>query len=286
MIHRRVARMVVALLLIALMVAPPGASGQGAGPALADPLPDGVSFQILALADAPASPTHTDGMRLHRIVVGCGQATGEIPGSEQLTWVEYGQVDVYDWASGTRIATLSAGQAFGPTEGSFYLASPVGHSAGIWHFSASGGGTIGAMLPPISFETTDCGSGVTQPMETQPATVTTVFEGSAAAPAGGSTLYAGVVLMSPGSSIGQPYASGEGLTRYVSNGIGVVLPVMGGFGDGSVGMAGIGVPEIAPGQAAALLAGDPVTLQNFGGAPTLALIFGAVPPGSPIASVQ
>jgi hypothetical protein len=225
-------------------------------------------------------------MLLHRIFVGCGQATGEIPGPEQLTWVEYGQVAVYDWASGTLVTTLSAGQAFGPAEGSFYLASPTGRSAGVWHFSLSGAGTIGSALTPISFETTDCGSGVTQPMETQPATVTTVFEGSAAAPAGGSTLYAGVVLMNPGASLGRPYASGGDLTRYVSNGIGVVLPVMGGFGDGSVGMAGIGVPEIAPGQAAALLAGDPVTLENFSAAPTLALIFGAVPPGATIASVQ
>ncbi len=285
MIHRRVVRMVAALFLIALIAAPPGASGQGAGPALADPMPDGVSFQVLATADAPASPAHTDGMRLHRIFVGCGQATGEMQGPEQLTWVEYGQVNVHDWASGSLIATLSAGQAFGPADGSFYLASPAGRSADIWHFSASGAGSIGTSLPPISFETTDCGSGVTQPMETQPATVTTVFEGSATAPAGGSTLYAGVVLMNPGASLGQPYASGEGLTRYVSNGIGIVLPVMGGFGDGSVGMAGIGVPEIAPGQAAALLAGDPVTLENFGVAPTLALIFGALPPGATIASV-
>lgn len=288
--NRRVARLLVGVLMVMLAGAVPiVALGQAAAPVLVDPMPVGVSFQVLATADGTASPMHTDAMLLHRITVGCGQATGEIPGTEQITWVEHGQVDIHDWASGALITTLTAGQALGPIEQAFFLASPAGHSASVWHFSASGAGVVGSTLPPIAFETTDCGSGVTQPMATEAASVETIHQGETfgpSAPAGSYTLYAGVLMVAPGASIGQPYASGAGLTRYRANGTGVVMPVLGGFGDGSVGMAGIVVPEIPAGQVVPLVAGDWVALENFGAAPTIALLVGAVPAGSTIFSVQ
>jgi hypothetical protein len=99
---------------------------------------DGVVFETLATGTGTTFRFHTNALYLHRIAVDCGEVTGRIFGMEQITWVEYGQVEVRDWDTGEVVATLSAGDAFGPTksEVSFFLASPKGRTASVFHFSA------------------------------------------------------------------------------------------------------------------------------------------------------
>jgi hypothetical protein len=97
------------------------------------------------------------------------------------------------------------------------------------------------------------------------------------------TFYVGLLTVEPGASVGQPYAIGAAVVRYLSTGSGVILTTAGGFGDGSVGMAGISAgPELGPGQTAAMYPRGGVALENFGTFTTTALIFGVVPSGGPV----
>jgi len=255
-------------------------------------MPEGVAFETLATGQGQKFRSHTDAMYLHRIAVDCGEATGKIFGMEQITYVEYGQVDLRDWDSGEVIKTLSAGDSFGPTadESSFFLASATGHNASVYHFSAGGAlgsGAIGEELPEMTFETTDCSSGAANTKPAEPAEVTTLFTSDQVVdsmPTGDATLYVGLLTVEPGASIGTPYASEDKRVPYTASGSGVILPLVGGFGDGRVPEPGVVAtgPEVAPGTAVAMHPVGLVALGNFGTIPTTALVFGVVTAGDPI----
>src|SRR5215207_10126586 len=150
-------------------------------------------------------------MYLHRIAVACGEVTGKIFGMEQIAWVEYGQVDVRDWESGDVIATLSAGDAFGPTKDE------------TWFFLAGGAGQLGEELPALTDEATGCASGAASQVPAELAEVTTLFADdrvAASMPAGDATLYVGLLTVAPGAAIGRPYASGDDAVPHTAHGSG------------------------------------------------------------------
>ena len=253
---------------------------------LAWSVPEGVTFETLASGEGRTFRFHIDAMHLHRIAVGCGQVTGEIFGMEQILWVEYGQVDVRDWDSGEVIATLSAGDAFGPTEDetSFFLASPKGRNASVYHFSAGGAGEIGDELPDLTYETTDCGSGATNPMPAEPATVTTLFASDRVGdtmPVGEATFYVGLLTVEPGAALGRNERTTDE-PAYTAWGSGLIVPLIGGFGGGQAGLAGAAGPEVGPDQVGWMYREGPIALENLGPIPTTALLFGAVSSGGPI----
>ena len=204
-----------------------GARAQSDVIILTSNVPDGVAFETLATGQGLTFRFHTDAMYLHRIAVDCGEATGKIFGMEQITYVEYGQVDVREWDSGDLIETLSTGDSFGPTsdETFFFLASPNGSSASVYHFSAGGAGTIGDELPEMIYETPPCGSGVTNPTPVEPAEVTTLFASDQVVdsmPAHDATLYVGLLTVEPGAAVG-PKAPGDDVI-YTTGGSGATLP--------------------------------------------------------------
>jgi hypothetical protein len=257
---------------------------------LADEMPAGVSFQTLAVGHGAMFRWLGTTMRLDRIQVACGEVTGELFGFEQLVYVEYGAVEVRDWESGETIATLAAGESFGPAEGdrSFFLASPKGKQGSVLRL------TVDAAvydpegeLPKVTYKTTDCGSGAISEIDATSATIETLFNRDdvqfRTEPPLDEIIYIGMLTVEPGASIGRPYAGGGGGTQFSSVSAGAVVTLAGGFGNGSAGMAGIVTgPEVYAGEAVRMNAGGVVALENFGTTPTIALIFGTLPTESPI----
>lgn len=279
-------RLLMALLVGFAFFPPPGAaSDHDPDLLLSQNVPEGVAFQVLAEHQSQVFRFHTDVMRLDRITLDCGQATGRVFGMEQLTYVEYGSVDVHDWNTGERISTLSAGESFGPMneESSFFLASSPGHSASVYRFSHGGAGAIDDAQPAVSFETTRCDSGVQQEMPVAQATIETLFVSECTSGTSFSNdfvVYAGLLTIEPGSALG--WFDSNRSPAYVSNGSGVMLPLLGGFGSGAVGMGGVVDSGVGPREVVSFGSRQQVSLENHGSVPTIALIFGVLEVGKPV----
>jgi len=244
-------------------------------------MPPGVNFETLAVVDATTFRFHLDGLRLDRIRIRCGQVTGKIFGMEQITYVEYGVVEVRDWDTGETIETLSAGEVFGPTtsEGSYYLASPENRQSSVFRFSAHASGAIGNELPDATYRR--CGSGATREVDAEAASVETIFASDEVGntnPGGVYRLYVGLLTVEPGASVSRTAPSVDADSdQYTAIGAGLILPVVGGFGTGFAGQAGSAGPEVFPGEAAWMTPGTVLALENHGLISTTALVFGALP---------
>jgi len=278
----RIARpLVFAAVVLSLALSGWTARAQDAEVLLADTMPPGVAFETLAVVDATSFRFHLDGLRLDRIRIRCGQVTGKIFGMEQITYVEYGVVEVRDWDTGETIETLSAGEVFGPTtsEGSYYLASPENRQSSVFRFSAHASGAIGNELPDATYRR--CGSGATREVDAEAASVETIFASDEVGntnPGGVYTLYVGLLTVKPGASVSRTAPSVDADSgQYTAIGAGLILPIVGGFGTGFAGQAGSAGPEVFPGEAAWMTPGTVLALENHGLISTTALVFGALP---------
>ena len=248
-------------------------------------VPEGVDFQVLAEHESQTFRFHTDAMRLDRITLDCGQVTRTLFGMEQLTYVEYGSVDVHNWDTGALIATLSAGESLGPMsdESSFFLTTTPGQRAQVYHFSHGGAGLLDGAIPDFTYASTNCGAGAMQDLQSEPASVETIYSSDETPETSfGSEymVYAGVLTVEPGSAIG--WLEKSGVPAYVSQGTGIVLPLVGGFGQGEVGKAGIVQPEVQPNEVFVIGPQQQISLENHGSMVTVALIFGVVEVGDPV----
>jgi hypothetical protein len=201
-------------------------------------------------------------------------------------WVEYGQVDVRDWHTFERVATLSAGETFAAPEDNraIFLASPAHRSASVYYFSASGNGSVGTEPPDLTFTSSECGSGATQVLPVQLAATTTLFNQDRVGTTSiteDSVLYAGLLTIQPGAALGRTVTT-INEPAYTSAGFGLIVPIFGGFGDGTSGQAGSAGPELPPGSVGWLNSGTQVLLENGGPVPVTALVFGVVASGTPI----
>lgn len=273
--------------LVCLAVSLPGVAAQSQQSVvyLSYNMPEGVNFQVLAEHQSQTFRFHTDAMRLDRITLDCGQVTGKLFGMEQLTYVEYGSVDVHSWDTGNLIVTLSAGDSFGPMsdESSFFLTTTPGHRAQMYHFSHGGAGLLDGALPDFTYESTNCDSGAMQELQSEPASVETMYSSDQTPSTSFGNeymVYVGVLTVEPGSAIG--WLEKSGVPAYVSQGTGIVLPLVGGFGKGEVGKAGIVEPEVRPEQVLVIGPQQQVALENHGSMVTVALVFGVVEIGDPV----
>lgn len=283
---RRPYRLISGLLLaFLLMLSPTTMFAQADSLELTQTMPSGVTFEVLAEESGPVEIDADVLFRVERLTVGCEEATDEISGTQQMVYVDYGRVDVRDWRSGDVVATLGAGESLGPADmdEAFYLTGAQGHRASVYRVSYGEAAVGAGGYPDSTYETTDCSSGVDREMEREPATVEIVFEGALEAFANEGqemVFHAGVMTVEPGEALGRVHDTES--PAYVSNGVGVVMPVVGGFGEGTVGMGGLFDPELAPGETLSFGAQTQVALENFGSTSTVALVFGMVREDSPI----
>ncbi len=273
------------ILVFLLLLSSTAASAQADGLVLAQTMPEGVTFEVLAQELGPVKVVDGALFRVERLTVVCKGATGGIPATQQMLYVEYGRVDVRDLASGEVLVTLDAGESMGSAgvSGDIYLTGAPGHRASVYRVSY-GGSAVGAEgFPESTYETTDCASGAGGEVQREPAMVETVFEGVLEAFANEGqqmVFHAGVMTVEPGSALGRAYDM-DG-PAYISGGVGLVTPVVGGFGEGMVGMGGLFDPELAPGEVLSFGAQTQVALENFGPTSTVALVFGMVREDAPI----
>lgn len=245
----------------------------------ADQLPDGVSFQTLAAANASKFRFHVAGTILERDAFDCSQATGKLFGKEQLIFDEWGDVEVHDWTSGERLATLHAGDAFGPTdeEQSVYLTALPGRRASVLRF-----GVTAASLgePGVTPSATPSGDGCGASY--RPAQATPLFNEQGAkahdfALGASYTIYLGLLTIAPGAGFAAKSASQSG-NDAVSTGAAVFAPLAGGLGEATSGGTGFGA--VPGGANMALFHGMTLGgLINHGGWPLTILVAGTAPAG-------
>lgn len=274
----KIVRFAVVLVVIA------GLAGSGAGAraaggfVFADRLPDGVSFQTLAAVDASIFRFHVAGTILEHDAFDCSQATGKLFAKEQVIFDEWGDIEVHDWATGETIASLRAGDAFGPTldERSVYLTALPGRLASVLRFGVTAA-SVGDSAPPTATPAgTGCGAAY------RPAQATPLFNEQGAkardfALGSSYTIYLGLLTVAPGAGFVAKSASQAG-TGAISTGNAIFAPLAGGLGEATSG--GVGYGSAAGGANAALFPGMTLGgLVNHGDWPVTILVAGTAPAG-------
>jgi hypothetical protein len=288
----RIVRVFGGMALVAGLAAGLTVRGATASPATAVTLSerpiDGVTLETLAAIDEQEFRFHVDGIELSRIALACGQMSGAVTGAEQLYFVEWGRVEVRDWATDAVVAELTAGGAYGGDERPVYLIATAGTWASVLRFRI--GGVLGGADPEprykdVTLDATECASGAGGTLPAKPGTETILARYPDAAkptvPADAFTVFVGLLTVQPGAAIGRV----AGGASYTANGPLVVIPLVGGFGDGQE-LPGITVSNFGPETVAivASASGKPIALEDAGAFPVTALVVGAVPVGAPVVS--
>jgi len=249
-------------------------------------LPEGVTFAVIAQSDVPT--VRPEVLQIERIAIDCGEATGRQSASEQLVYVEWGEVAVYDWGTGEIVETLTAGETYETSiaDTDISLLALAGHDAQVIRLTTAADEGTSAELPDVAIAETACTNGVTGELPVALAATDVLLSQEVAGyhdPIKGPALrsfYIGELTVAPGAALGRPYAPAISAEAYVSNGYGAIVPVIGSFGDGSTGMMGIVQPEIPTGLLQPFGQGETITWENFGEQETVALIFGVVLQGT------
>lgn len=244
--------------------------GAGAAPTdmpeLAKTPISGVALDGLAAIRMQKFRHHLDGLELSRIEFACGETTGLESGADQLFFVEWGRVEVRDWETDEVIAELTAGDAYGGDEHQVYLFANNGKDGSVLQFRA--GGVVGSSDPEsqykdVTYTSTDCASGSSTEKSARPANETVLVRYPDAekptVPANDYTMFVGLLILQPGAALG----SLDRTPEYVSNGPLVVLPLLGGFGDGEE-LPGIAVGDFGPARPAVIAhgSGSAIALEN------------------------